>query len=347
MRIEQGAAAYRRLLGASTADDGAADPYLAGELLAYAYPERVAQRLSEHGGQYRLANGQMATLAETDDLSAEPWIAVAEVDGRADGGRIFSAMPLHEASLEPLTRERSVVGWDAREARVVARREWRIGNLLWRQRALTDVDAEAIAEALCGAVERSGEQLLAFDGDDVAQWQARVMSLRAWHREAGWPDVSTPALLASVREWLWPYLNGITKGDELRRLPLRQILQSALTYEQQLELDRLAPERITVPSGSHIKLTYFADGAQPVLAVRLQELFGLAETPTVDDGRRPLLLHLLSPGFKPVQIASDLRSFWDGAYHEVRRELRRRYPKHVWPDDPWTEQAIRGTKRRP
>ncbi|MBR2887989.1 MAG: ATP-dependent helicase HrpB, partial [Bacteroidales bacterium] len=132
-----------------------------------------------------------------------------------------------------------------------------------------------------------------------------------------------------------------------KKLDLTEILKYSLNYQQQSDLDRLAPTAIQVPSGSHIKIKYHPDGAQPILAVRLQEVFGLAETPTINNNRTPVLMHLLSPGYKPVQITSDLKSFWNSAYYEVKKELKSRYPKHVWPDDPWNEQAVRGVKKHP
>ncbi len=180
----------------------------------------------------------------------------------------------------------------------------------------------------------------------MQQWQNRVLSLRNWRPEEGWPDVSTPKLLETCEKWLSPYLSGVRKEEELKKINLLEALHYHLDHDKQSKLSRLAPQRIKVPSGSNIQLKYLPDGSAPILAVRLQELFGLAETPKINEGKTNILLHLLSPGFKPVQITSDLKSFWNNTYFEVRKELKNRYPKHVWPDDPWEEKAIRGTKRR-
>ena len=160
-----------------------------------------------------------------------------------------------------------------------------------------------------------------------------------------WPDVSTQSLIATCDEWLAPYLPDINTASALKRLNLQEALQYHLDYTQQQQLSLLAPTHLEVPSGSHIRLEYKTDGSQPVLSVRLQEVFGLADTPCVDNGKQAVLMQLLSPGFKPVQLTSDLRSFWNNAYFEVKR-IAHRYPKHVWPDDPWNEPAIRGTKRK-
>ncbi|MBV6647764.1 MAG: ATP-dependent helicase HrpB, partial [Cyclobacteriaceae bacterium] len=174
----------------------------------------------------------------------------------------------------------------------------------------------------------------------------RLLSLKRWNPQEKWPDVSTPTLLITNKEWLGPYLNNVKKPDDLKKINLLEVLQSNLPYEQQQQLEFLAPSKIQVPSGSTIQLQYQADGSPPILAVRLQEVFGLADTPKINQGKNSLLIHLLSPGFKPVQITSDLRSFWDSTYFQVKKELKRRYPKHAWPDDPWTEEAVRGVKRR-
>ncbi|MCB0494463.1 MAG: ATP-dependent helicase hrpB [Cyclobacteriaceae bacterium] len=173
-----------------------------------------------------------------------------------------------------------------------------------------------------------------------------MLSLRKWNPEEEWPEVSTHTLLVTNEEWLGPYLNDVKKPDDLKRIDLLSILNNTLEWEKQKELNRLAPTSIEVPSGSTIKINYPAPGEPPIIAVRLQEVFGMADTPRVNNGKTNCVLHLLSPGYKPVQITSDLKSFWSNAYFEVRKDLKRRYPKHSWPDDPWTAEAVRGVKRK-
>jgi ATP-dependent helicase HrpB len=180
----------------------------------------------------------------------------------------------------------------------------------------------------------------------VQQWQNRVLCLRKWNPAEGWPDVSTPALLQQNAEWITPYLSGIKRPEDLKKINIKEAVQGQMDWEKQKKLDQLAPLKLKVPSGSSIQLQYFEDGASPVLAVRLQEVFGLSDTPMVNNNKKPVLLHLLSPGFKPVQVTADLRSFWDNTYFEVKKELKRRYPKHAWPDDPWKEEAVRGVRRK-
>ena len=181
---------------------------------------------------------------------------------------------------------------------------------------------------------------------NVEQWQNRIISLRQWESNGDWPDVSTSHLLATNYEWLSPYLADVKKPEDLKRIDLKKVLQNHLSYESQQLLDKLAPERLQVPSGSNIKLEYGSRGEAPILAVRLQEIFGLLETPTVNNGSIKILLHLLSPGFKPVQVTDDLNSFWTNTYFEVKKELKARYPKHDWPDNPLEAEPLRGVKRR-
>ncbi|MBL4703521.1 MAG: hypothetical protein JKY54_03310 [Flavobacteriales bacterium] len=170
--------------------------------------------------------------------------------------------------------------------------------------------------------------------------------MRKWNPQSNWPDVSTPTLLATTAEWLPPYLGKVKKPEDLKKIDLLNVLQHSLDYDTQNSLKKLAPTKVDVPSGSSIRLAYRSNGEPPVLAVRIQEVFGLADTPTVNQGKNKVLLHLLSPGHKPVQTTSDLKNFWNETYFEVKKDLKGRYPKHSWPDDPWTEQAIRGVKRK-
>ena len=182
--------------------------------------------------------------------------------------------------------------------------------------------------------------------EDVQNLQRRVAAVAAWHPELELPDLSTETVLERASEWLPPFLGKASTVAELKRIDLCVALWATLTYSQQQAVDRLAPAHITVPTGSHIRVEYRQGADAPVVRVRLQECFGLLDTPRVDDGRRPVLMELLSPGFKPVQLTSDLRSFWEGTYYEVRKELKRRYPKHAWPDDPLAADPVRGVRKK-
>jgi ATP-dependent helicase HrpB len=195
------------------------------------------------------------------------------------------------------------------------------------------------------SIKTEGEALLNFD-EAFVQLQNRILSLRKWNG-IDWPDVTTNNLLQTNSEWLAPCLNQVKKPEDLKKINIAETLKNHLSWELQQALDKLAPTKINVPSGSNIAIEYLANGDSPILSVRLQEVFGMADTPTVNNGKVKLVMYLLSPGFKPVQVTSDLRSFWNNTYFEVKKELKRRYPKHAWPDDPWTEKAVaKGGPRR-
>ena len=315
-----------------------------GTLLALAYPERVGMALSTPG-HFRLSSGDNAVVDINDTLSASKWIAVASLN--AASGRIFLASPISKEALLALAYDHTTVQWDNRTERIIAQRQKRIGNLVVDSHDIQSPDRAQIIEAVCKAVAKSGVSLLDFS-DSVASLQRRIEAVRGWHPELEMPDVSTEHLLATADEWLPFYLeqvSGTIDKKTLRSLDLSAIIFGMLTYEQQLSLDRLAPTHITVPTGSRIRIDYRQGAEAPVVSVRLQECFGLTDTPTVNDGKQPLLMELLSPGFKPVQLTKNLRNFWQETYFEVRKELRRRYPKHSWPDDPLTAPATRTTHR--
>lgn len=315
-----------------------------GTLLALAYPERVGMALSTPG-HFRLSSGDNAIVDINDTLSASKWIAVASLN--AASGRIFLASPISKEALLLLSYDHTTVQWDSRTERIIAQRQERIGNLVIDSQDIQSPDRGQIIEAVCKAVAKSGVSLLDFS-DSVAALQRRIEAVRNWHPELSLPDTSTEHLLATADEWLPFYLeqvSGTIDKKTLRSLDLSAIILGMLTYEQQLSLDRLAPTHITVPTGSRIRIDYRQGAEAPVVSVRLQECFGLTDTPTVNDGKQPLLMELLSPGFKPVQLTKDLRSFWQDTYFEVRKELRRRYPKHSWPDDPLTAPATRTIQR--
>lgn len=315
-----------------------------GTLLALAYPERVGMALSTPG-HFRLSSGDNAQVDINDTLSASKWIAVASLN--AASGRIFLASPISEEALLLLSYDHTTVQWDSRTDRIIAQRQKRIGNLVIDSQDIQSPDRGQIIEAVCKAVAKSGISLLDFS-ESVTSLQRRIETVRNWHPELSLPDTSTEHLLVTAEEWLPFYLeqvSGTIDKKTLRSLDLSAIIFGMLTYEQQLSLDRLAPTHITVPTGSRIRIYYRQGAEAPVVSVRLQECFGLTDTPTVNDGKQPLLIELLSPGFKPVQLTKDLRNFWQETYFEVRKELRRRYPKHSWPDNPLTAPATRTTQR--
>lgn len=343
-RIEKVAQQYRQLFSLDAENDSH-DPYETGILLSYAYPERIAYARPGNNAQFQLSNGKYAMLGHRDDLANEPWLAIAHMDARDGMGKIFMASPLNPRDLMPMVEEKEIITWDTRQGGLIASLDMRIGSITLRSTPLSNPDESRLVEAICDTLKKEGERLLNWE-ENVTQWQNRVLSLRQWNPNQGWPDVSTPTLLATNHEWLAPYLEGIKKPEALKKIDLKSVLQHSLAYDLQGKLDALAPVKINVPSGSHIKLNYAADGSAPILAVRLQEVFGLVDTPKINEGKTSVLMHLLSPGYKPVQITSDLNSFWNNAYFEVRKDLRGRYPKHVWPEDPWQEQAISGVKRK-
>lgn len=344
-RIEKVAASYRQLLNIHVSNHHV-DPFETGILLVYAYPERIASARPGNNAQFQLSNGSYAVVAHTDNLAHEPWLAVAHMDARDGQGKIFLAAPLNPKDLAPLVKSQETVVWDTRRGGLIATSDLRIGSIVLQSKPLPTPNPERIAAAVTAAIMKEGKSLLDFS-DDVEQWQNRILSLRQWNPQEAWPDVEASALLAAAPEWITPCLQQVRKTEDLKKINLKELLQNWLGWEKQTQLDKLAPERLEVPSGSKIKLIYHANGNSPILAVRLQELFGLIETPRINNQKTPVVLHLLSPGYKPVQVTSDLRSFWSNTYFEVKKELRTRYPKHVWPDDPLKEPAIRGVKKRP
>lgn len=342
-RIERLAVSWCKLFKLQPQTIAVADTEV-GKLIAAAYPERIAKR-EEKGDRYRLVNGRTARLPEADPLAHKEWIAIAHMDAGRGEGKIFLAAPLDPKDVLGLAAEKEVVGWDSQKGELLARTELRLGDILVESKPLPAVSEEKRLQILCNAVRAEGDNLLNWS-EEVQQWQARILSLRQWRPQEDWPDVSTDTLLQKPEQWLAPYLQGVRRRDDFKRLDLLQMLQSSLDWKLQQQLNGLAPLTIEVPTGSQIRLAYRPDGSAPLLAVRLQEMFGLLETPTINEGRTSVLLHLLSPGYRPVQVTQDLHSFWQNTYAAVRKDLRGRYPKHHWPEDPWTAEAVRGVKRK-
>ncbi len=336
-----GARQYRSLLHVPPGVEASRDPYELGALVAAAYPERIARAWGA-AGQFLLATGHLVALDAADPLAGAEWLAVSSLQVREGGvGRIFLAAPVAPQDLESFVTERENLAW--REGSVVAARERRIGAILMESRPF-DPGSKALP-LLCEVVRREGRSLLSFT-DEVQHLQRRIAAVAAWHPELSLPDVGTDALLAGASSWLPLHAPEARSAAALKRIDLCSVIRGLLDYAQWNAVERLAPARVTVPTGSSIGLEYRAGAEVPVLRVRLQECFGLLDTPRVDDGRRPVLMELLSPGFKPVQLTTDLASFWSGTYFEVRKELKRRYPKHAWPDNPLEAAPVRGVAKR-
>ena len=349
-RIAKIAAEYRRMAHTDEENRDPA-PMEVGLLVAHAYPERIA-RSTNSIGSYRLASGANVQLDATDQQSAHSWIAIASLHSAPGAtGRVFLAAPLDPEDLNAeFVKEVDNISWDTKQGCVVMQREQRIGKLMLSEKPIHDANKEQVKSIVCEAMKKDGLTMMAWSEKAVEQVQRRVVQVAAWHPELALPDVSTEHLLSTAADWLPFYLEegGRVKSSvqELRKLNLAEIIWNILPYEAQQEVDRLAPTHIEVPTGSRIRIDYRTGAEAPVLSVRLQECFGMEHTPCVDDGKQPVLMELLSPGFKPVQLTQDLASFWQGTYFEVRKELRRRYPKHYWPENPLEAEAVRGVKRK-
>ncbi|HET9983477.1 MAG TPA: ATP-dependent helicase HrpB [Longimicrobiales bacterium] len=318
----------------------------AGLLLAAAYPDRVGQRRPGQRGRFLLRNGRGASLPESQALASADWIVAAQLEGQGRESRVFLAAPI---TLEELERsfgeqieEESIVAWDDAVDAVRARRRRRLGALVLRDAPAAEAEPERVREAVLERVAREGVEALPWS-DEAVRLRQRLAFLR--RLDASWPDVSTEALAATLPEWLGPYLGGVRGRADIARLDLARVLEGRLSWEQRRRLDEWAPTHLEVPSGSRIALDY-SDPEAPVLAVRLQEVFGLLETPRIGGGRVPLTLHLLSPAHRPVQVTRDLASFWRSGYFDVKKDLKGRYPKHYWPDDPLTATPTRRTRPR-
>jgi ATP-dependent helicase HrpB len=345
-QIRRLAGDWRRQIGAKP-HQGSVDD--AGTLVALAYPDRIARRRTP--GSFLMSGGRGARLDTLDALSGSDYLAIAEVDGAQADARVFLAAPLTETEIETgfadAISDRDVVEWDERSGAVLARRQRRLGALVLREKSLRDPPADAIRTALLDAIRKKGIAATLRWTDGLRQWQARIGLLRAHlPKAADWPDMSDAALTARLDDWLGPYLDGLTKLSQLSGIDLHAALTGQFDYTQQKLVDAEAPTHWRVPSGSNIPLDY-ASGEVPVLAVRLQEMFGYADTPAIAGGRVKLLLHLLSPARRPLQVTSDLAGFWQSSYRAVRAEMRGQYPKHDWPENPLTAHPTARAKPRP
>ncbi|MEA1923500.1 MAG: ATP-dependent helicase HrpB, partial [Pseudomonadota bacterium] len=310
-----------------------------GELLAFAYPDRIAKKRSDGDLRFLLSGGQEASFAYPEPLSHSSYLVVAQLVGDRRKSRIRLAAAYSESSLRKqfggLLKRESQVFWDQKSGSVVARQQLMLDSLTLEEEFLKDPPAEALTSAWLEGVRRVGLDLLPWN-KNIRQWCRRVEFVRSCGlvEKESWPACDDKSLLDDLENWLAPRLGRIRNRDGLARLDLKTILRDRLTWQQQQKLEQLAPVEISLPSGRRIQLDYIS-GAVPVLAARVQELFGCRETPRIGGGRIALLLHILSPARRPVQVTDDLAGFWHGSYREVRKEMRGRYPKHAWPEEPW------------
>lgn len=351
--IDAAARQWRRRLRCEAAPPAAAPAHALGDLLAHAFPDRIARQYPQDARRYLLANGRSARLLEDSALYGEPWLVASELRFEAKDALLLRAAPVDEAVLRrdfaTQFSEADEVRWDAERRALVSERIARFDGIVLAAKPAGRVDPARAARALTDAVRDLGLSVLPWS-EALAQWRNRVQCLRAWMPELGLPDVSDAALLATLEDWLTPAFAGKTRLDALATEELGEALKGRLEWALRQRIDALAPTRIDVPSGMQRGIAYAleADGtpAPPVLAVKLQELFGLADTPRIADGRVPLTLHLLSPAGRPLQVTQDLRGFWERTYPEVKKEMKGRYPRHPWPDDPWSATATHRAKPR-
>lgn len=339
--LGRSAALFRRQLGVTSHVNARDDREQAGALLALAYPERIAQRT---GQDYRMRYGGRATLAPDDPLGRGEFLAIGELDGARERTRIFSAAPLARADIEAgyaaaITVVR-ILAWNRSAQAIEAFERRMLGALVLAERRLDNLSPEQTIPVMLEGIRRMGFDVLPWDKKST-QLRARLGFLHA--RFPGWPDVSDAGLLGRLEEWLAPFLSGMRSRADLAALDLSATLLAPLSWDQRQALDRLAPSHIRVPSGALIAIDYDAD--EPRLAVRLQEMFGLAETPAIGEGTIPLVLELLSPAHRPIQRTQDLAGFWRGSYRAVRADMRGRYPRHTWPEDPLAAQPT--TRKQP
>jgi ATP-dependent helicase HrpB len=365
--LDQAARQWRRRLRVDAAPRAGHPAHALGDLLLHAFPDRIARQHPTDAYRYQLANGRSARLFDDSALYGEPWLVITELRDEARDARVLRAAPLDEVALrrdfpERFATEDRVV-WDASVRGIAAVREARFDRIVLSSKPLARPDPARYADALVDAVRQLGVDALPWT-EGLRQWRARVRCLRALCTElaegqGALPDLSDAALLATLDDWLKPALSGKTRLDALDEQAFGEALKSTLPWALRQRIDALAPTRITVPSGMERRIEYAWDDAltdalghavggpqPPVLAVKLQELFGLADTPRVADGRIPVTLHLLSPGGRPLQVTQDLKGFWERTYPEVKKEMKGRYPKHPWPDDPWTATATHRAKPR-
>jgi ATP-dependent helicase HrpB len=332
---------------ASDKSSSCADEHeIISRLLLCAFPERIAKKRDQEDGRFVTSQGRGVKFSSINSMSRSEFIVAAHLDAGDKGeGTVYLAAPLTEEIIrDECGRNIAVIkqiNWDKKEKRVIATLKERLGAIIMSDKPFSPSDVDA-APILCKAIQEN-PGLLSFTGN-ARQLQGRVALMHKTFADESWPELSEEYLFSDPEKWLKPYLAGVRTAQDLSRIDTHQALRAMLSWKQARLLDELAPTHITVPSGSRIAVDY-ASGDIPVLAVKLQEMFGLADTPIIAKGRVKLLLHLLSPAKRPLQITQDLKAFWNSSYHQVKKEMKGRYPKHPWPEDPWNAVPTRKVKK--
>jgi ATP-dependent helicase HrpB len=325
-----------------------------GACLALAYPDRIGKLHAGSRTEYKLTNGRKAQLSEDSTLAATPFIVVAELNDAQATSRIWRCAPIDINEIEALFQgqicTRNLVAWDNKTASVATLKTEQLGEIILQQQPSTSASQEQILAAMLEGIRDLSLSSLPWTTDALRlRERLTFMHTHPQLRNSAtnpyeWPNVSDKSLLSTLEIWIAPYLTGMRKAADLRKLNLEAILLASLEWAQQVALQKLAPTHFIVPSGSSISIDY-SEPTAPTLPVKLQEMFGATETPTIADGQLPLTIHLLSPAGRPLQVTRDLISFWGNGYTSVRSEMRGRYPKHPWPEDPLTAEPTRKTNR--
>lgn len=324
------------------------DEWQVALVLALAFPDRVAQSRSKQGGRYLLANGHGAQLREDEPLAVSDYlIAIDLMRSHGDAAMIYLAVDLDIKALQNAWPEKficqQVADWDEKRGKLIAEERTQWGGLVIETRAMAQPAADKMSEALLNYVRRQGLQCLNWT-ESASDLLARLRCGCEWMPEQEWPALDDQALLANLEQWLSPYLVGVRSVKALNQVSLNEALLAYLGWPLNQEIDQWLPTHYVLPTGSKKKIRYQV-GHEPILSVRMQEVFGEQSSPTVAQGRKIVVLELLSPAQRPLQLTSNLASFWSGAYLEVKKEMKGRYPKHVWPDDPANHVATTKTKR--
>jgi ATP-dependent helicase HrpB len=347
-QLDATAMQWRKRVHCKYLPPASASSHQLGDVLLHAFPDRIAKQHDSEPLRYQLASGKMARIHADSPLYGEPWLCASELKFEAKEALILRAAPIDQHRLHTdfpeRFVERDIVRWDDRQNALMARREQRYEQIVLSSKPAGKVDPEQAAEALCQVLKQKGLAILPWS-DSTRQFRQRVLCLREWMPGLALPDCSDETLLTTIEAWLKPVLIGKSRLEALSAAELHETLMALFDWPQRQQIDALAPASIKVPSGLERPILY-ASGSAPVLAVKLQELFGLAQSPTVANGKIGITLHLLSPAGKPLQITQDLSNFWNSTYAEVRREMKIRYPRHPWPEDPWTAPATHKTKPR-